>query len=405
MTKRLSIHPTSLVRGLALAAAALTVSVALPAGAAPTTISASTWVARASASYAAMQQYLFLGSAGHGLYHESYPVQPNDPAYAYLWTTREATGATVALANAKGVSGMQDDVAARFAAFPLYWTDSDLAGYPGFESYVVPPLGGGGDLFYDDNAVVGLEMARGYALTHDSTLLQSARRAWAAVARGWDADTTHACAGGELWYDSPNNTFRAANVTGLGAELAVRLYLITHESDYLAWGTRLFDWNQRCLQAGPGMYWNDMSYDGTVNQTFWSYNSGAMIGAATLLYRATGTASYLTDATAEADGALQYWTADDRLFNQPAIFNSFFFNNLLLLDSVQHDARYLQVMSSYAQREWYSNRDPQTGLFHFQASGGGPYNPSGPAQTLEQSAMVQMFSALAWRPSQYGVIT
>lgn len=51
---------------------------------------------------------------------------------------------------------------------------------------------------------------------------------------------------------------------------------------------------------------------------------------------------------------------------------------------------------------WTANRDSATGLFHFQGSGGGAPDPvSVPAQTLEQSAMVQILGALAWRPRDY----
>ena len=53
---------------------------------------------------------------------------------------------------------------------------------------------------------------------------------------------------------------------------------------------------------------------------------------------------------------------------------------------------------------WAANRDPATGLFYFQPSGGGAPAPGGPAQTLEQSAMVQIYAALAWNPRDYGWI-
>ena len=141
-----------------------------------------------------------------------------------------------------------------------------------------------------------------------------------------------------------------------------------------------------------------------MDTTFWSYNSGAMIGAGTLLYEATGNRSYLHDAVTEAAGAMRYWTADDRLYSQPAVFNAYLFNNLLLLDSQTRSRAYLGIITDYANRIYANNRDAETGLFHFGASGGGAPDPNVPAQTLEQSAVVQIFSALAWRVADWNVI-
>ena len=44
--------------------------------------------------------------------------------------------------------------------------------------------------------------------------------------------------------------------------------------------------HRACLRSPEGLYQNDISLDGTVNPTLWIYNSGAMIGAGALLYRA-----------------------------------------------------------------------------------------------------------------------
>lgn len=393
-------------RGLAtlvtLMLAAVTASAfATPAGATPTT-SVATWANRAHAAYAAMQQFLYGGSANHDLYRENYPVQSGDNPYSFEWTNREATAGLVALANARGITGLAGALRTRFDTFQYYWTSDP--GHEGYESYVVPPLGGGGDLYYDDNAVTGLEFIRGYQTTGDRGLVDHAKAAFAAVQRGWDNDPTHVCPGGEKWNETPGNNIRAANVTGLGDELATHLYLITHQPTYLEWGIRLFEWNQRCLQASPGLYWNAIGYDGTVDTTFWTYNSGAMIGAATLLYEATGQRSYLRDAVSEAAGAMNYWTANDRLYSQPAVFNAYLFNNVLMLDSQTHSNAYLATIADYANRIYAQNRDSQTGLFHFGASGGGAPDPAVPAQTLEQSAVIQIFSALAWSPADWRVI-
>lgn len=399
-----------LVTAGALLATTLTAALAGPAGAATATTpstsaegagtSQAEWARRATASYDALQEYLYLGDGQHHLYQEKSPREDTDNAFSYLWPVREATAATIDLTVVPG-SGRtyDDDVRDRFSALQAYWnTDREP---PGYASYVVPPLGGGGDLFYDDNAIVGLEFVRHYRLTHKASARQRAEQVFEVLTQGWDTDASHPCPGGMFWVDASWTSIRAANVTGLATELAAHLYEITGKRSYLDWADRLYTWNRTCLRSPEGLYWNDISVDGTVNPTLWIYNSGAMIGAGTLLYRATGDRDYLESAEADATAALDYWTAENRYFDQPAIFNSIFFKNLLLLDSAAHDPRYRAVVETYAEHTWASNRDPALGLFRFPPSGGGPYDPSYRPETLEQSAVIQTFALLAWKSRDY----
>ncbi|HEY8454462.1 MAG TPA: glycoside hydrolase family 76 protein [Actinopolymorphaceae bacterium] len=362
--------------------------------------SRSTWAHRAEVSYDALQRYLYLGRKQHYLYQEKYPHEATDNTYSYLWPMREATAATIDLSVMPGAGRRYaDDVRERFLGLRAYWSTERKP--PGYASYVVPPLGGGGDLFYDDNAIVGLEFVRHYRLTGKASARNRAEQVFTVLTGGWDTDPTHACPGGMFWVDASWTSIRAANVTGLAAELAAHLFEITRKPSYLEWANRLYAWNRQCLRSPDGLYWNDISLDGTVNETLWIYNSGAMIGAGALLYRATGDKSYLQNAQADAAAAIAYWTTDDRYYDQPAIFNAIFFKNLLLLDSLARDKAYRDVVENYAELTWNRNRDPELGLFRFPPSGGGPYDPSYRPETLEQSAVIQIFAVLAWKRSDY----
>ncbi|GAA2756383.1 glycoside hydrolase family 76 protein [Actinopolymorpha rutila] len=359
-----------------------------------------TWAERAFTSYAALQRHLYLGAEQHHLYLEKYPRDPADNAYSYLWPMREATAATIDLSLVPGAGRrFRADVRDRFAGLSAYLNPAHDP--PGYASYVVPPLGSGGDLFYDDNAIVGLEFVRRYLVEHRVADRHRAEQVFDVLTRGWDTDTSHACPGGMFWVDATWTSIRAANVTGLTAELAAHLYELTGEKSYLDWAKRLYDWNRTCLRSAEGLYQNDISLDGTVNPTLWIYNSGAMIGAGVLLHRATGDPGYLAKARADAAAALDYWTDGNRYYDQPAVFNAIFFKNLMLLDSARHDPRYRAVVEAYAEHTWQHNRDPALGLFRFPPSGGGPYDPSYRPETLEQSAVIQTFALLAWDRGHY----
>jgi hypothetical protein len=395
-TTRATRHAALLLTALTTAAAGL---LAAPAAHASAPRPAA-WASRAGASYQALQRDLYLGAAGHDLYRESVPAAQGGNPYSYLWEFREATQATVYLQNIPHNAGpYRADVAARFAALSQY-ASTDPA-HPGYDSYLPAPLGTGGDLFFDDNAVTGLSFLTQYRAGGDRTMLDKARATFTTDTRAWDDDPAKACPGGMHWVENSGNTIRAANVTGLFAQLSAGLYQITRQPAYLGWAQRAYDWNRDCLRQSAGLYQNDRDDNGTVNTTLWTYNSGAMIGTATELYRATGDRRYLDQAVEDANGALAYWTAQDRLYNQPAIFNSFFFQDLLLLDSQHHDPRFRAALSSYADRLWADNRDPATGLFRFQASNGGAPDPAQPVATLNQAAAVQLFSLLAWDPKDY----
>jgi hypothetical protein len=359
-----------------------------------------TWAGRAAASYVALQHYLYLGRPGHYMYLERYPKQAGDNDYSYLFPIREATAATIDVAGMpRSGDGYQDAVPLRFKAIQNYWDPNRTP--PGFDSYPPPPLGNAGDPFYDDNAIVGLEYVRQYLATGDRAMLEGARRAFNFDTSGWDTDPTHPCPGGLHWVQASWNTIKATNATGLASELATHLYEATHDRSYLDWGRRLYEWNRTCMRSPEGLYWNDIDFQGNIDKTLWIYNSGAMIGAGTLLYRATGQRAYLAQAQADAGAAVGYWSADDRYFDQPCVFNAIFFANLLLLDSQRDNRGYRPVIQRYADHIWSSNRDPMTGLFKFQPSGGGAFDPSARPETLEQSAAVQIFALLAWDPDTY----
>lgn len=394
---------TKLAVGTAAVALTATGAVAAPAqgeDAAPAAPDA-VWQSRASSTYDALQDHLYTGAAGHGLYHENADTSSGNP-YSFLWEYREAAQAAVDLAGLPGAGAAYTGSArARVDGFQHYYAVAP-GGRAGYESYLPAPLGTGGDVYYDDNAVVGLTYVSEFLATHEEGYLDDARAAFDIAVRSWDTDTSASCPGGSDWIDRPDNTVRAANVTGLTAQLAAHLYEQTADSSYLRWSVRLYRWNARCLEQSPGLYRNSIGDDGTIDPTLWTYNSGAMIATAALLFRATGDPAYLTRARRDAKASLAYWQADGRLQQQPAIFNAFYFRDLLLLDSVQHDPAYRAVAESYATNAWRENRDASTGLFRFQASGGGDYDADRPAATLDQAAMIQIFALLGWSTDRLG---
>ena len=109
--------------------------------------------ARAKASYDALNKYF--GTA-NDLLLEEYPNTQTNP-YSYVWPYSQAV---IAAENLAGIPGAGPTASAeadrRIAAYEPYWNAGTTP--TGYDSYVRPPLGQGGDKFYDDNEWIGLNL-------------------------------------------------------------------------------------------------------------------------------------------------------------------------------------------------------------------------------------------------------
>jgi predicted alpha-1,6-mannanase (GH76 family) len=233
-------------------------------------------------------------------------------------------------------------------------------------------------------------------MTGDGAALDRAEQIFALVESGWDTDSSHADPGGVFWTQAAWSTDRNTVSNMPAAELGLRLYQATHESEYLDWALRMYDWTNRYLQSPSGLYWDHVSLTGQVETTFWSYNQGVPIGVNVLLYQVTHDASYLTEAKRIASAAYDRYITQGQLDGQPVYFNSIFFGNLLLLESVTGGHTYRDAMADYADDMWNTVRDADTGLFVFDSNGA--------TETIQQAAMVQIYALLAWPAARYRVV-
>lgn len=347
--------------------------------------------ARAIAAYEAMQEHLYV-TDGSSLYLERTVPTEEDRKYSFEWPFSQAHIATLDLTGLPGRAGREfrDDLADRKVGQERYWNETGgSTGLPGYDSYVRAPFGQGGDMFYDDNEWVALAKVQEYLQTGDDAALDRAKEIFALVESGWDTDPTHAAPGGVFWTQAPWSQDRNTVSTFPGAQLATRLYLITHDESYLDWAERSVEWAEDTLLAPNGLFWDNIKLDGRIDTTQWSYNQGTPIGTYTLLYEATGDVAYLDKAKALAQASLAFYSEGTRLEDQPIFFNSIYFKNLMLLESVTGGHTYRDAQQAYADSLWSDVRDPQTDLFLV-------LDESDSTTLLDQAAAVQIFATLAW---------
>ncbi|MBM7788223.1 glycoside hydrolase family 76 protein [Tenggerimyces flavus] len=351
---------------------------------------------RAKAAYNALQTYFYDDASK--FYLEEYPRTGGNP-WAYVWPFSQAQIATQDMAGIPGNERRYaDDVEDRFDALEGYWNAGTTP--PGYDSYLRPPLGQGGDKFYDDNEWIGLSFLQDHYMSKrgDKAAVQRAKEIFDLVVFGWDNDPSHPCPGGVYWTQAPWSQDRNTVSNGPGAELGLHLYLLTKKKYYLDWSIKMYEWARGCFLAPNKLYWDHIDLAGNIEKTQWSYNQGVMIGAGALLYRATGNRKYLAQAEETAKAALAFYAEDERYFDQPARFHAIFFANLLQLSTIRPNSQYRKAMEWYANESYKRFRDPATGLYKFEGA-------DRPVTLLEQSGMIRIEAMLAWSKHDYRKLT
>ncbi|CAI9409351.1 glycoside hydrolase family 76 protein [Aestuariimicrobium sp. T2.26MG-19.2B] len=363
----------------------------------PATTPSPVWGLRAAQTWDLVQKY-FATHDGSQLFRERFPFQgSHDNPYSYEWPFSQAHGAALDLTGMTGAGHRFDQALADCrTGQSRYWSQSGSTGLPGHASYPMPPWGWGGDFFYDDNEWVGLiDVQRHLMQGGASSDLDEAKAIFDLVVSGWDDDPTHPSPGGVFWTQANWSSDRNTVSNMPGAELGLRLHLLTGEQSYLDWSLRMYEWTNSTLQRADGLYHDNIKLSGDIDRTIWSYNQGVPIGVNTLLYLATGERKYVDEAQRIADAAEAFY-AGGALEKQPPFFNSIYFKNLLLLASVTGRVDAAVRMGEYATWAWQQRRDPETGLFYF------PNDDPTRAELIENAAMVQIMAVLAWPQRDWG---
>ena len=354
------------------------------------------YATRALLAYQAMQQNFYVPSAG---------LYKGEPEYSFLWPFSQALAASVSVAHIPGQqSKLEGGLRALTAGLQVYASPAAPAGEAtatgasttttvrSYNGEVAPPVGPGGDSFYDDNEWVGIELARVYELDRDPAALAQAEQIMQFVMAGWQTTGLEGqplpCPGGVPFSNAENNTQRNTVTDGPAAELAVQLYRITHEVRYLQFAELAYSWVRQCLIEPNSLYADHIELDGEVNRVLWSYNQGSMIGAGVLLYQATHEGIYLWEARQTAKVALAYYTYS-RLSSENPFFVAVYLRNLIYLDSVTHDPPGTLPAREYAYYAWQRHRLSDN-LF--------AYGSPPTAELLGQAALVQIYALLSIPP-------
>lgn len=258
---------------------------------------------------------------------------------ATAWPASQALAATVAAAEV--APPLRADAEAMLRRLGPYWDASQLA----YRSHALPPLGPGGSTFVDDNEWLGLDLVRAHRLLGTRATLDRAQVLYQLVARAWDVDETHPCAGGVFWSTDPSIRDRNTVSTANGALLALELWRETGEGSYVDDARRLMAWLDRCELLPDGLYGDHIDLAGNRNDREWTYNQGAVVAVETLLAEATGDGSLLARAQRLAARAERHFGASFE--GEPPEFVAIFLDDLRTLDSADGGSRFARLAPTY----------------------------------------------------------
>ena len=254
--------------------------------------------------------------------------------------------------------------------------------------------GGGGQVrYYDDNAWIGLDLVQAYRVTRQREYLDQA----AALVPFLEAGA--APGGGLLWRERDPSPSLNTCANAPAMQLYLALYAETRDPRYLEAARALEPVLNGALRRPDGLYRDNVRVEdpSRTDETLWSYNQGAALGANLQLAAVCDSepeATRLLDLAEEtAAASLRLLEQDpDWLWSQPPGFDAVFFRNLLKLDLVRPDPRYRAALRGYLERADREARRAENGAYELGGIGRYDHEVATGITLLDQAGMAQMLA-------------
>lgn len=345
------------------------------------------FAAAATDLYAAIQSTY--GVQGTDLYREL--SDPNAPQrrYSYLWPFSQA------MAGLNASAGVLGEEAGQGLAYDLQglsrYYDTALTP-PGYESYVASR--GGGTAFFDDNGWTSLDLLRAYTVTQNPAFLTAAEHDISFLESGWNA--TDPPQGGE--YFNEDRQGRTQTATGSMLDALLRAYLDTKNPADLTFAETVEAWDRTYMRGLNGIYNDSMSPTGRVSGTPYTYDTGVVLQADVLLYRATGEIVDLERAEQLAVAAIEAYVDPlngvliENAGSSNAPFNAILLRGLYMLWEVDPNPAWVAPLLRQATLALRYDRYP-SGIYGNNWTG--LNNPATPVDLLIQGGTLRLFGMAA----------
>ncbi len=272
----------------------------------------------------------------------------------------------------------------------------ELGHYRSGGAYAPHPVSHGGRSqvrYFDDNAWLGLDLVQAYRVTGQRRHLEAA----SALVPFLDSGTLPE--GGILWRERDEDPSLNTCANAPTTQFFLALHRETGEAAFLERARRLAVVLETRLRRPDGLYRDNLRVadPGRTEETLWSYNQGAAIGALVQLAAVeTGAGEVerlLDQASTTASATLaRVETERDWLWKQPPAFVAVFFRNLLKLDRVRPDPAWRNALAAYLDRARSEARNPGNGAYELGGIGRYDGGKATGITLIDQAAMAQMLS-------------
>lgn len=279
-------------------------------GTVPPAVTASEYHVMAKETFDAIVRcYKINSGATAGFYNENYPKGAGDGNASFLWPY-DGLVAGVSTLHKLGYEVGYEEMVDNFQA---YYRPSAAIAVGGYGS-TTDGRNGGGDRFFDDNAIIGIELVEAYHLLGKQEYLDRC----AQIIRFYQAGIDDVMGRALWWCEGQRNvpgsedSNKPACANGFATWFLMKYYEVCPESEkaeVLALAKTLYKWLYENLRDTDNLYWNSKGADGVINTTKWTYNSGAMIAGGIRLYKATGEMHYLNEAKATARASYDHFVS------------------------------------------------------------------------------------------------
>ncbi|QEH42033.1 glycoside hydrolase family 76 protein [Chitinophaga sp. XS-30] len=239
---------------------------------------------------------------------------------------------------------------------------------------------------HDDMMWWIISLARAHRITGNEDYLASSI---AGFQRVWDE--SYDAEGGGMWWDF-NKTGKNSCINYPTVIAAMTLYDITGETAYLDKAKSIYSWGLANLYDPAKGRVADNNVNGNKGWSDYTYNQGTFIGAAVMLYKATGEQSYLDNAKQAADYTKNVMCDADGIlpaegdWNEQGVLKAIFGHYLMTLVNEGGQAQYLPWVRHNINTAW-GNRDATRGITYRN------YKvpcPGGVVQSYEASSAVML---------------
>jgi len=236
-----------------------------------------------------------------GLYYETTESVQKDNPHSWLWPLCALVqAANEAETLLPGTTYMEPVV----KAIDQYYSQKIP---PAYQDYVTSERIS--SRFYDDNQWIAIAYMDAYNRKSNPKYLKASKEIYDFMITGLDT----IAGGGFYWKEGELNSKNTCS-NGPGILVALQLYKITNDKQYLKTALAVYKWTNKNLQAPNGLFYDAIKIPSLkIDKTLYTYNAGSMLQANALLYTITQDKMYLSEAQRIAKAAKAHFFKNNRL--------------------------------------------------------------------------------------------